>query len=160
MHLEVPMKPMTLAFLFLSLLFLPACQDKTEDSALDSNSALVSVFKTPTCGCCKKWVDHLRSQGFQVETHDQPSLAALKKEQGIPHGKEACHTALVDGYVIEGHVPAKEIARLLEERPPIRGLVVPGMPLGSPGMEADRSEPYSVLAFDDGGNISTFARYE
>ena len=153
------MKHMTLALLLLCLL-LPACQDQAGDPAPASNSALISVFKTPTCGCCEKWVDHLRSQGFQVETHDRPSLAALKKEQGIPHGKEACHTALVDGYVIEGHVPAKEVARLLEERPPIRGLVVPGMPLGSPGMEVGTSEPYSVLAFDTEGHISTFARYE
>ena len=110
------MKHTTLALLFLSLALLPGCQERVEDSPPRSDTALVSVFKTPTCGCCTKWVDHLRDQGFRVETHDQPSLAALKKEQGIPHGTEACHTALVDGYVIEGHVPAKEITRLLDER--------------------------------------------
>lgn len=151
----------TIVSLLSALLFsLPACENAQETMAPETQAAVISVYKTPTCGCCKKWVNHLREKGFTVETHDQPSLTALKQEQGVPKGAEACHTALVDGYVIEGHVPAREIARLLEERPPVRGLVVPGMPLGSPGMEADRTEAYSVLAFDDTGRVSTFARYE
>ena len=149
------------ALLSAFLLWLPACESAQETVAPETSASVISVYKTPTCGCCKKWVDHLRENGFTVETHDQPSLTALKQEQGVPKGAEACHTALVDGYVIEGHVPAQDVARLLEERPAaVRGLVVPGMPLGSPGMEADRTEPYSVLAFDDTGRVSTFARYE
>lgn len=154
------MKVFVVSLLFVLFSFLPACENGQESVATESQTAVISVYKTPTCGCCKKWVNHLREKGFTVETHDQPSLTALKQEQGVPKGAEACHTALVDGYVIEGHVPAREIARLLEERPPVRGLVVPGMPLGSPGMEADRTEAYSVLAFDDTGRVSTFARYE
>ncbi|MEE3327586.1 MAG: DUF411 domain-containing protein [Myxococcota bacterium] len=154
------MKFFVLSLFFVFLFWLPACESAQETVAPESQAAVISVYKTPTCGCCTKWVDHLREKGFTVETHDQPSLTALKQEQGVPHGTEACHTALVDGYVIEGHVPAREITRLLEERPRVRGLVVPGMPLGSPGMEADRTESYSVLAFDDTGSVSTFARYE
>ena len=154
------MKFFIVSLLFCLLTALPACENPQDTAPTQSPSAAISVYKTPTCGCCTKWVDHLREKGFTVETHDQPSLTALKQEHGIPRGAEACHTALVDGYVIEGHVPAREIARLLEERPDVRGLVVPGMPLGSPGMEADRTDPYSVLAFDDKGRVSTFARYE
>ncbi len=154
------MKILIVSLLLVLLSTLPACENPQYTALNQSPSDAISVYKTPTCGCCTKWVDHLREKGFTVETHDQPSLTALKQEHGIPRGAEACHTALVDGYVIEGHVPAREIARLLEERPDVRGLVVPGMPLGSPGMEADRTEPYSVLAFDDTGRVSTFARYE
>ena len=155
------MKVFVVSLLFVLFSLLPACENGQESVATESQTAVISVYKTPTCGCCKKWVNHLREKGFTVETHDQPSLTALKQEQGVPKGAEACHTALVDGYVIEGHVPAQDVARLLEERPAaVRGLVVPGMPLGSPGMEADRTEPYSVLAFDDTGRVSTFARYE
>ena len=154
------MKIFVLSLFLVLVSTLPACENPQDTALTQSPSAAISVYKTPTCGCCTKWVDHLREKGFTVETHDQPSLTALKQEHGIPRGAEACHTALVDGYVIEGHVPAREIARLLEERPNVRGLVVPGMPLGSPGMEADRTDPYSVLAFDDKGRVSTFARYE
>ena len=154
------MKIFVLSLFLVLVSTLPACENPQDTAPNQSPSAAISVYKTPTCGCCTKWVDHLREKGFTVETYDQPSLTALKQEHGIPRGAEACHTALVDGYVIEGHVPAREIARLLEERPNVRGLVVPGMPLGSPGMEADRTDPYSVLAFDDKGRVSTFARYE
>ena len=117
-------------------------------------SATIQVYKTPTCGCCTKWIDHLEAAGFEVEATDLPDLTSLKNENGVPAELGSCHTALVDGYVIEGHVPAGDIARLLEERPKVAGLAVPEMPLGSPGMEHPdpaRHQPYDVLAFGPEG---------
>ena len=116
----------------------------------------IQVYKTPTCGCCTLWIDHLRASGFVVEATDLPDLRTLKAMNGVPNELSSCHTATVDGYVIEGHVPASDIRRLLAERPKIAGLAVPGMPMGSPGMEhpdATRHEAYDVIAFggQDGG---------
>ena len=114
----------------------------------------IQVFKTATCGCCTKWIDHLEAAGFEVEAKDLPDLAALKSENGVPGELTSCHTALVDGYVLEGHVPAADIERMLSERPSIRGLAVPEMPLGSPGMEhpdPSRHQPYDVLSFGADG---------
>lgn len=120
----------------------------------------VLVYKTPTCGCCSLWVDHLRASGFDVETRDLPSLTAVKDSLGVPMQLGSCHTAVVDGYVVEGHVPAAEIARMLQERPDVRGIAVPGMPLGSPGMEVPGrpADTYDVLSFGDNGT-ATYANY-
>jgi len=95
---------------------------------------LVTVYKSPTCGCCEQWVQYLRQEGFEVKAIDQPDLSVVKRQLGIAPELSSCHTALVDGYVIEGHVPAAPIRRLLAERPQTRGLTVPGMPVNSPGM--------------------------
>jgi hypothetical protein len=114
----------------------------------------IQVYKTPTCGCCVKWIDHLREAGFTVEAKNLRDLSALKVANGVPRRLASCHTAMVEGYVIEGHVPASDIARLLRERPKVAGLAVPGMPLGSPGMEhpdPSRHEPYEVLSFGPAG---------
>lgn len=94
----------------------------------------ITVYKTPNCGCCVKWVEYLQKEGFAVETHDRRDLTAIKKQAGVSREMASCHTAMVDGYVIEGHVPAPAIRRLLQERPDTRGLSVPGMPSNSPGM--------------------------
>lgn len=94
----------------------------------------VTVYKSPSCGCCEEWVEYLRREGFQVKAIDQPDHSAVKRRLGVAPELSSCHTALVDGYVIEGHVPAAPIRRLLTERPQTRGLTVPGMPLNSPGM--------------------------
>jgi len=108
----------------------------------------ITVHKTPWCGCCVKWVAHLEEAGFTVETREHEDLAPLKAELGVPTALESCHTAVIGGYVIEGHVPAAEVARLLEERPDATGLAVPGMPAGSPGMEMDgRRDAYAVILF-------------
>ena len=110
----------------------------------------IQVYKTPTCGCCTKWIEHLEASGFKVEATDLPDLAELKALNGVPAEMAACHTALVEGYVIEGHVPASDITQLLETRPEVAGLAVPGMPMGSPGMEHpdhSRHEAYEVIAF-------------
>jgi hypothetical protein len=118
----------------------------------------VLVHKTPTCGCCADWVKHLRTNGFEVAVHDIPSTAAEQQRLGVPANLQSCHTAEVDGYVIEGHVPADLVRRLLSERPQIAGLAVPGMPAGSPGMEMGYKEPYEVIAFEKSGRTSVYAR--
>jgi hypothetical protein len=115
------------------------------------------VYKSPTCGCCEMWIDHVEAAGFTVVTEDVYDLRPVKAENGITSELASCHTAIVDGYVIEGHVPSDVIARLLEERPDIRGLAVPGMPSGSPGMEGGTPVAYDVVAFDADGNTSVYA---
>lgn len=119
----------------------------------------VTVYKTPTCGCCKKWVNHLESNGFEVESVDMRDLRMIKSMSGITPELSSCHTAIVDGYTIEGHVPADDIKRLLEERPAVKGLAVPGMPMGSPGMEGPRKDAYDVMAFGEGGKATVFASH-
>lgn len=122
----------------------------------------VVVYKTATCGCCGVWVDHLRANGFTVVAHDvsPDELATIAREAGVASGLGSCHTAKVGGYAVEGHVPAADIARLLRERPDVAGIAVPGMPVGSPGMEmGDRRDPYNVVAFTMDGRRSVFAQY-
>ncbi len=120
----------------------------------------IVVYKTANCGCCNLWVKHLRDNGFAVTAHDVKNLSRHKADNGVPRALESCHTATVDGYVIEGHVPAGDIKRLLREAPPVRGLAVPGMPIGSPGMEqGDHKDRYEVLTFDKRGNTEVFARH-
>jgi len=122
-----------------------------------TESAEAVVFASPTCGCCGAWVDHMRKNGFEVRVEHRNDLLAVKRELGVTPELSSCHTAVVGGYVVEGHVPADLVRRLLEERPDVAGLAVPGMPVGSPGMEGPRSEPYRVLAFDAEGRTETWA---
>lgn len=123
-------------------------------------SSSIEVYKSPTCGCCEKWVEHLKENGFTVTVHNDPQIMPIKKKQGVPEGLQSCHTAIVDGYTIEGHVPATDIKRLLTEKPKAKGLAVGGMPLGSPGMEMDdRKEPYNVILFDEAGKQTIFASH-
>ncbi len=123
-------------------------------------SPQVIVYKTPTCGCCRGWVEHMKAAGFTVTAKDVPDTAPERLRLGMPDKFAACHTASVEGYVIEGHVPAAEVRRLLATRPAAVGLVVLGMPLGSPGMEVDdRVDPYEVLVVDRHGQASVFATY-
>jgi len=119
----------------------------------------VNVFKTTTCGCCAKWVDHMRANGFNPIVKDVPSTAEYRLRYRVPDQLQSCHTAIVDGYTIEGHVPAADIHRLLRTRPKAKGLAVPGMPLGSPGMESSRRDSYSVLLFTSDGGASVFKKY-
>ena len=120
---------------------------------------VVTVYKSPTCGCCNDWVDHLKENGFEVKTHDSNNMGGIKQRLGVTPQLASCHTAMVDGYVIEGHVPARDIKRLLEQRPKVTGLTVPGMPMGSPGMEGHRVDKYDVLTFDKAKNTEVFSRY-
>ena len=118
----------------------------------------IKVYKTPQCGCCKAWVEHLSKNGFQVETMDMPDLTLVKQRYGVTPALEACHTAVVGKYVVEGHVPADVIQRLLKERPAVVGIAVPGMPAGSPGMEGAMKERYDVLTFDRAGRSRVYAK--
>lgn len=118
------------------------------------------VYKTPSCGCCNEWVKHVETAGFNVRTTEVADTSPVATRYGVPAAMRSCHTGIVDGYAIEGHVPAREIIRLLDERPDIAGLAVPGMPIGSPGMEmGDRLDPYQVLTFDWDGQSRVFASY-
>jgi len=119
----------------------------------------VTVYKTPWCGCCSGWAKHMRANGFTVVTRDLEDLTAVKKMLGIPEPLQSCHTATVGDYVVEGHVPAKDVKRMLTERPKIRGITTPGMPVGSPGMEGGEPEPYEVLSFKRSGPVGVFSRH-
>jgi hypothetical protein len=119
----------------------------------------IVVYKSPTCGCCSKWVDHLKAAGFQVVTHERPNMAPIKERMGVPRNYQSCHTAQVEGYFIEGHVPVADIRQLLRERPDIRGLAVPGMPMGSPGMEGPRKDPYAVVSIGKDGSRAIFSEH-
>lgn len=117
----------------------------------------IVVYKTAACGCCNGWVEHLEAAGFTVDARDVVDLMSVKRDAGVPASNASCHTALVDGFVVEGHVPAEQVKRLLAERPSVAGLAVPGMPIGSPGMEGPGARPYQVLTFDRQGNNTVFA---
>jgi hypothetical protein len=123
--------------------------------------AAVQVYKDPTCGCCALWVEHLRKAGFTATVTDVDDMAAIKAKHGVPGRVRSCHTALVGGYVLEGHVPAEDVQRLLRQRPGIVGVGVPGMPIGSPGMEVAGVKPqkYDVLAFNKAGETHVFASH-
>jgi len=115
-----------------------------------ATASKIHVFKTPTCGCCKMWVDHLAANGFEVEAEDLADLTSIKQMAAVPDHLLSCHTGMIEGYTIEGHVPAEAIKKLLAERPKIKGLAVPGMPAGSPGMPSPIPERYDVIAFGGG----------
>lgn len=117
----------------------------------------ITVYKSPTCGCCSKWVTHLEDNGFEVDSIDTPDMRQIKVRYGVPGDLSSCHTALVDGYLVEGHVPADVIKKMIEERPDAKGITVPGMPIGSPGMEGDTVENYQVILFDRNGGRSVYA---
>ena len=139
---------------------LPAVSEQSAPSQLATadTGTLIKVYKDANCGCCNKWVEHLASNGFKVETMDMPDLSLLKQKHGVAEALQSCHTALVDGYVVEGHVPAEVIRKMLKERPSIAGLAVPGMPMGSPGMEGATKERYDVLTFDRAGRTTVYSQ--
>ena len=126
--------------------------------ALAATPTLV-VYKTPTCGCCKGWVKEMENAGFKVEVHDLDDLSSIKHAAGVPDALQACHTARIGGYVVEGHVPAADIRRLLAERPDVAGIATPGMPMGSPGMEGAYKDHYDVMTFDGSGRSTVFASH-
>jgi hypothetical protein len=117
----------------------------------------VTVYKSPTCGCCAKRNEHMKANGFAVTSNDMPDMASIKDKNGVPAPLRSCHTAIVGGYVIEGHVPADVIKKLLRERPQVAGIAVPGMPMGSPGMEGPTKDTYQVVSFDKKGATTVYA---
>ena len=120
---------------------------------------MVDVYKSPYCGCCGKWVDHLKNAGFEVRSHNVMDVTAARKQLGMPDRLGSCHTAKVAGYVVEGHVPVADIQRLLKEKPKALGIAVPSMPPGSPGMESPKPVPYNTLLVQSGGETSVFAKH-
>ncbi|MEP1214359.1 MAG: DUF411 domain-containing protein [Marinobacter sp.] len=132
------------------------------NSQLQADEGLkdIHVYKSPTCGCCTDWVDHLEDNGFKVEVTETNDLNPIKIDAGLTPALASCHTAFVGDYVIEGHVPANDIHRLIAEAPKANGLAVPGMPAGSPGMEmGDRKDHYQVLMFNENGQTRVFAEH-
>lgn len=124
------------------------------------NDDKITVYKSPSCGCCGDWIKHLEENDFEVEVHNTDNLNPIKREAGLTPALASCHTAFINGYAIEGHVPAKDIRTLIEQAPKARGLTVPGMPAGSPGMEmGDRQDAYQVLLYNDQGQTRVFADY-
>ena len=121
----------------------------------------ITVYKSASCGCCAKWVDHLKANGFTPTVHDDENMDGIKDEMGVPKDLRSCHTALLGRYVVEGHVPASDLRRLLAEKPAVAGLAAPGMPGSSPGMAMPGAahEPYEVLAFTQEGKSRVFARH-
>lgn len=118
----------------------------------------ITIYKDPNCGCCKEWVEHVRKAGFVPTVHDTTDMASVKSSMGVPKTLESCHTARIGSYTIEGHVPADLITRLVKEKPVGRGLAVPGMPAGSPGMEmGGRKDKYDIMLFDKSGKSRVYA---
>ena len=150
----------------LSVLLFAACDKAAEapkgaQSTPASDLPTVTVYKSPTCGCCTEWEVHLRMKGFRVISHKTDDMIAIKKKHGLTRNIASCHTALIGGYVIEGHVPASDIKRLLKEKPDVLGLTAPGMPQESPGMQPHDKKPrnYKVLTFDKEGKTTVFTSY-
>ena len=126
-----------------------------------SSPVSVTVYKNPQCGCCKGWIEHLRNEGFEVTAKDVDDMAAIKAKLGVPASLGSCHTAVVASYVVEGHVPAADIRKLLAEKPKVAGIGVGGMPIGSPGMEVPgrQADKYDVTAFTKDGKQRVFASH-
>lgn len=144
------------AVVFVASLGLAAAQPKP----VSSRTPIV-VYKTPTCGCCGKWVAHLEEHGFATRVTEMDDLSDVKTKHNVPGQAQSCHTAVVEGYVIEGHVPAADVQRLLKERPAVLGIAVPGMPIGSPGMEVPNMKPqaFRVMSFDKQGQLQVFSSH-
>jgi len=138
----------------------PAPQPASAALRAAANNNRMVVYKTPTCGCCTAWINYVRNAGFTVEVHDLADLTEIKRNAGVPDQGASCHTAQIGGYFVEGHVPVEDIRRMLAERPDIRGIAAPGMPVGSPGMEAgDRRDRYEVKAVNRDGTATVWARH-
>lgn len=131
-------------------------QGKQAEAKLkDTKQKSVVVYKSPSCGCCSEWAAYMEENGFAVTIKEATNLAAIKAQYGVSANLHSCHTALVDGYVVEGHVPAEMVKKLLKERPDAKGIAVPGMPIGSPGM-GESDDPYKIFLFDKQGHQSVY----
>jgi hypothetical protein len=119
----------------------------------------VTVYKNPACGCCGEWVKHMQANGFRLEVHDVSDVTPIRHRYGVPDSLTSCHTAYVNGYALEGHVPAADVWRMLRERPALKGLAVPGMVVGSPGMEQGAPQPFATIAFDAKGATRVYAQH-
>ncbi|MFW9260209.1 DUF411 domain-containing protein [Nostoc sp. CALU 546] len=133
---------------------------QNKQTPLKSAALNATVYHSPDCNCCGGWIDHLKAQGFKITDFSTPNIETVKQKYNVPDNLSSCHTAIVNGYVIEGHVPADDIKRLLQEKPNIAGLSVPQMPVGTPGMEmGNRKDPFSVFSFDRKDSVAVFNKY-
>lgn len=138
----------------------PNAQQGTQAAKQVAMTSEITVFRSPTCGCCGQWIEHMEAAGFTVKDNLTEDMTAIKEQYGVPASLASCHTTLVDGYVVEGHIPAEDVQRLLAEKPDVAGIAVPGMPIGSPGMESgDYIEPYTVFSFTESGETAAFAEH-
>jgi hypothetical protein len=162
------MKPTLLSFgsVFLLSLSVMACSEDRESAVQSTSSTstdplpMMTVYKSPTCGCCKDWVTYIEKAGYSVNAIDLEDVDTIKTKYGLINPSlKSCHTAIIDGYVVEGHVPVTDIERLLSERPDVVGLTAPGMPMMSPGMGSELPIDYDVLAFDKDGSSQVFSSY-
>ena len=118
----------------------------------------ITVYKSPTCGCCGKWIEHMKKAGFNPTVNDLPNVSTVKQSMGVPSNLQSCHTSAIAGYAIEGHVPADVVRQLLKEKPKVAGIAVPGMPVGSPGMEqGEQKDKYNIVAFTKDGSQKVYA---
>jgi len=141
-----------------AILLATSLAGQAEEAVADKE---MTVYRSPTCGCCGKWIEHVKQNHFVIKDIVSDDMQAIKKKYGVPENLESCHTAIVDGYVIEGHVPAADIQKLLETKPKVVGLSAPGMPMGSPGMEmGGKTDDYDVVSFDSAGNVQVFSEHK
>ncbi|KAF3890220.1 MULTISPECIES: DUF411 domain-containing protein [Nostocales] len=121
----------------------------------------ITVYRSPSCGCCGSWVKHMQKHGFQIKDIKTDEIEAIKQKYNLPQELASCHTAIIDGYVMEGHIPANDIKRFLQQKPTLAGLAVPGMPVGTPGMEVgNKKQPFAVVAFNNKGEVKLFQEYQ
>ncbi|MFE4108508.1 DUF411 domain-containing protein [Almyronema epifaneia] len=138
----------------------PNAQPGTQAAKQVAMTSEITVFRSPTCGCCGQWIEHMEAAGFTVKDDLTEDMTAIKEQYGVPANLASCHTTIVDDYVVEGHIPAEDVQRLLVEKPDVAGIAVPGMPIGSPGMESgDYVEPYTVFSFTESGETAAFAEH-
>jgi hypothetical protein len=131
-----------------------------QQTPLKSTALNATVYRSLDCNCCGGWIDHLKAQGFKITDFSVPDIETVKQKYNVPDNLSSCHTAIVNGYVIEGHVPADDIKRLLQEKPNVVGLSVPQMPVGTPGMEmGNQKDPFSVFSFDGNNSVAVFNKY-
>ncbi len=142
----------------LLVLLLPLLAAGWRHDPVPAAAPVLHVVKTPTCGCCQAWVDYMKAEGFTVTVENRNDLTSFKRQHGVTRELESCHTGVIDGIVVEGHVPADLVRKVLRDKPAgVRGIAVPGMPLGSPGMEADVKQRYTVYTFDARGARTPYA---
>ena len=157
------MKHLLLILVFSGLVWgAVACTPAAPSQSVGANApSVITVYKSPTCGCCDGWIEYVQNHGYRVRVEQIADVTSIKNRYQIPVELQSCHTSLVAGYVVEGHVPIEALEQLLAERPSVKGIAVPGMPIGAPGMEQPgvAAEPYEVLTFDAAGNTAVFSRH-
>ena len=156
--MQLPTRRIRLALSFFALAMTTGAAAPSSSHAF-ADHPVITVYRDPNCGCCTKWIEHLIKHGFRVKDNKSDTMSEVKRGLGVPESLESCHTGVVNGYVIEGHVPAADIQRLLKAKPKVAGLAVPGMPMGSPGMEGPRTDRYDVVSFDKTGKTAVYAKH-